>query len=211
MSSRSGADRRGLALVAVGIIVLARAGTGGASESPPPSDAPQSFPNVVEGPVGGKPFEVRSALAGKVWGTGGGVGVIILSDQPETCELRAAKKQKANARRIHLVLSFNHGGVTSPPEGVGSFVVGGYRRVEYSDVFVESHGARCEVTKRTTVKKGVVKLRNYPREDRPNAYGGTFDLVVGKEHVKGSFTAPLCGALSSGVADPPDAEEPACE
>jgi hypothetical protein len=207
MSSRS--VSRGTWIVAVlGAALLAAAPADAADPVGKPAIAD---PGAVQGKLAGTPFEVRSALSGKVWGQGGGVAVVVLSDQPETCDHRREKKQKRGARRIHLVLSFKEGASTSPPMGVGEFVIHDYKQVEYSDAFIVWHDGDCRETRRVTVKKGAVVVRGYPREGRPDQYSGTFDLVIGKDQIQGSFTAPICDALSHGVDKPPDVDEPECK
>ncbi len=194
------------------------AATGSAPAPSSSASAPASaytpvaaIPGAVEGTLLGKPFDVRSAVSGTVWGTGGGVALVILSDRDESCDLRATKKQRPGATRIHLLLSYKSEGATSPPEHKGSFGIGDHKQVDFSDAFVVWHDQGCREVRRVEATSGEVKLLRYPRPERPQEYAGEFTLVVGKDRIKGSFTAPLCGAVSRGADKPPDVEPPACE
>ncbi len=165
-----------------------------AKAAPAISEAPATSGSKVQGTVQGKPFTVRSSMAGIAFGgAGGGVQMYILSDTPDACGQLTRNEKSQHARRLSLQLSEkgDEGAYTAIVTS-GTFRIEGNDQDKLAAAWFTEDNERCEEAVELDATSGEIVLGEKEGE-------GTFSLTFKNgDQLRGKFHASDCAALSQG-------------
>ncbi len=148
-----------------------------------------------DGKVGGETMTVKDSVFLPVKSGDKIVGVsVVMTDQPETCDLLKANREPKASKWLQLQLyEFNDGQLIYPEKGdfsVGSVYVLGDGKHAFGRFHVRDENCTDKDASADTAS-GLVKVSNAKPEEN-GTLNATWDITFGSDQVKGSFNATWC-------------------